>query len=399
MKFVVLIGDGMGDYPVAELGGSTILQAAAMPNTRAIAAAGIVRLVNTAPSGMYPGSDVANMGLLGYNAAENYTGRAPIEAAGAGLPMQPADVAFRCNLVTVEGGRMADYSAGHITTDEGRALVATLDRELGRPGLRFHGGVSYRHLVLWKGGPANLKTEPPHEIPDRDIGPYLPHGERADEVRALMDASKPLFAAHPVNGRRVAAKLRPASQIWLWGQGRSMALPSYKSRFGLSGGVVTAVDLVRGIGVLAGLSAPRVEGATGFLDTNYAGKVAAALDILKQGDFAYVHVEAPDECGHIGDWKKKLQAVGDFDRNIVGPIWKALERSGEPYRLVVSTDHRTPVAVKSHTPEPVPLAVLQGPVGNVTAEAAFDEFVGGGQAQANTWEWIPRILDGSKPLG
>lgn len=388
----------MGDYPVAELGGRTILQAAEMPQTRAIAAAGLVRLVNTVPAGMSPGSDVANMGLFGYNAADNYTGRAPIEAAGAGLPMGRGDVAFRCNLVTIEGGRMADYSAGHITTDEGRALAAALDDALGRPGLHFHGGVSYRHLLLWDGGPADLRTEPPHEIPDREIADYLPQGSRASEVLALMEASKPILAAHPANARRLASGLRPATQIWLWGQGRSLSLPSYAQRFGLAGGVVTAVDLVRGIGVLAGLSTPRVDGATGFLDTNYEGKVAAALGILERGDFAYVHVEAPDECGHIGDWRKKKQAVEDFDLRVVGPLWRALEATGAPYRIVIATDHRTPVSVKSHTAEPVPMAVLQGPVGAVAGQGRFDEFLGNGAAEADTWEWMPRILDARAPL-
>jgi 2,3-bisphosphoglycerate-independent phosphoglycerate mutase len=392
MKFVILCGDGMGDYPVRELGDKTILQAADIPHMRRIAAAGEVRMVNTVPADLPPGSDVANLGLLGYNASENYTGRAPIEAAGAGIPMAPDDVAYRCNLVTVRDGRMEDYSAGHISTDEGHELIAALDTKLGRDGVRFHGGVQYRHLVIWNKGPARIKTQPPHDIAGQPVDGYLPAGERDAEVRGLMEASKSIFAKHPVNLRREGERRNPATQIWLWGQGRSMTLESYRRKFGLTGGVISAVDLVRGIGALAGLEAPRVPGATGFLDTNYEGKVSTAMKILSTSDFAYIHIEAPDECGHLGDFKKKRQAIEDFDRNVVGPVWRALEARKEPYRLMVAMDHRTPVSLRGHSREPVPLAVVNGPVGHVTKEAAFDESLNGGKAQVNSWEWIGQLL-------
>lgn len=389
MKYVILCGDGMGDYPVAELGNRTILQAAHIPNMRKLAAAGRVYMTQTVPENLAPGSDVANLGLLGYDARENYTGRAPIEAAGAGIPMQPADVAFRCNLVTVKDGIMDDYSAGHISTDEGRAIIAALDGKLGRPGLKFHGGVQYRHLILWNGGPAGMKAEPPHEISGQPVAKYLPSDPAA---RDLMEQSKAILASHPVNADRVKRGFKPATQIWLWGQGRAMTLQPFKDKFGLSGGVISAVDLVRGIGLLAGLQAPIVPGATGFLDTNYAGKVAAGLDLLKTGDFSYVHIEAPDECGHLGDPKKKRQAIEDFDAKVVGPIWQALEKAGQPYRLVVAMDHRTPVALKGHSREPVPLTVVEGPTGPLTVEAPFDEDINQGKIQAQSWNLLSDLL-------
>jgi 2,3-bisphosphoglycerate-independent phosphoglycerate mutase len=352
-------------------------------------------MVTTVPPELPPGSDVANLGLLGYNASENYTGRAPIEAAGGGIPMGPDDVAYRCNLVTVRNGRMHDYSAGHISTEEGHELVGALDQKLGRDGLRFHGGVQYRHLLIWKNGPVKIKTQPPHDIAGKPVADNLPSGERSNEVRALMESSKPIFAEHPVNLNRSVRNLEPATQAWLWGQGRSMKLESFAKKYGLRGGVISAVDLVRGIGVLAGLEAPRVPGATGFLDTNYPGKVSTALKILSTSDFIYIHIEAPDECGHLGDWQKKRQAIEDFDRHVVGPVWRALENKKEPYRLLVAMDHRTPVSIRGHSREPVPLAVLNGPVGPVSKDAAFDESINGGRAQANSWEWVSELLRGA----
>jgi 2,3-bisphosphoglycerate-independent phosphoglycerate mutase len=392
MKYVYLVGDGMGDYAVKALGDRTILQAAHIPNMRRIAAAGEAIMVNTVPPELPPGSDVANLSLLGYNPSLNYTGRAPIEAAGAGLPLGPDDVAFRCNLVTVKNGIMHDYSAGHISTEEGHALVKDLEAKLGRKGLAFHGGVQYRHLLLWNKGPTDLRTQPPHEISDKPVAQHLPSGERQNEVRALMEKSKDVFRDHPVNQERRTKNLAPATQIWLWGQGRAMALPSYREKFGLTGGVVSAVDLVRGLGLLAGLEAPKVPGATGFLDTNYEGKVAAALEILDRHDFVYVHIEAPDECGHLGDYAKKKQAVEDFDRRVVGPMWQALEKRNQPYRLIVTMDHRTPVSVKGHTREPVPVARVDGPVGAAKAESAFDESIQGGRSDIMVYDWVSRQL-------
>ncbi|MCF7816773.1 MAG: cofactor-independent phosphoglycerate mutase [Kiritimatiellales bacterium] len=392
MKVVVLVGDGMGDYPVEVLGNKTPLQAANIPTIRKIAAAGEVRMVQTVPEGMPPGSDVANMALLGYDAALNYTGRAPIEAAGAEIPMKPSDVAFRCNLVTVVDGMMDDYSAGHITTEEGRALIASVQEKLGREGLTFHPGVQYRHLLIWDGGPAGCACMPPHEITDKPVGEHVPAGDRQAEIRELMECSKEVFANHPVNMKRIAEGKKPATQIWLWGQGNAMQLETYQSLYGLGGGVVSAVDLLKGLAKLAGLKAPDVDGATGFLDTNYQGKVDAGLAILEQDDFVFIHIEAPDECGHMGKAQLKTQAIEEFDSRVVAPVFQWLEDAGEPYTLLLCTDHRTPVALKGHTSEPVPMAVLRGPVGNIDAQAKFDETVNNGNVQCLACDWIQQIL-------
>ncbi len=392
MKYVFLVGDGMGDYPVPALGNQTPLQAAHIPTIRRIAAAGRITMVQTVVPELPPGSDVANLSLLGYNPSLNYTGRAPIEAAGAGLPLAPDEVAFRCNLVTVENGLMQDYSAGHISTEEAHALIADLQAKLGRPGLAFHGGVSYRHLIVWKNGPADVQATPPHECSDQPVERHQPTGPRAAEILRLMNDSQDILARHPVNEARRRAGKRPATQIWLWGQGRALTLESYRQKFGLTGIIVSAVDLVRGLGVLAGLEAPRIPGATGFLDTNVAGKVEAGLRALERHPFAYLHLEAPDECGHLGDAHKKKQAIELFDAHMVAPVWQALEKRREPYRLVVAMDHRTPVSLKGHSREPVPIVALDGPVGPVTAEAAFDETFNGGVAQMMVYDWVARQL-------
>ena len=377
-KIAVLVGDGMGDEPVAVLGGKTPLQAARIPAIRRVAALGRVELVRTVPGGMAPGSDVANMGLLGYNAKENYTGRAAIEAAGARLPLAPADVAYRTNLVTIADGAMLDYSAGDISSEEAHQLIAALNAAAARVGLKFYGGVSYRHLLIWRDGPAELALTPPHEISGKPIAGFLPQGPRAEEVLALMNLSRHIFAEHPVNRARVARGLRPATQIWPWGFGKAMALQPYPERYGLRGGVITAVDLVRGLAELCGLEVIRVPGATGWIDTDYAGKAQAAIACLRRSDFVYVHVEAPDECGHKGMAEEKVRAIENFDRQVVAPVWAALEADGQPYRLIVCTDHRTPIVRRGHTADPVPFAWVDGPVGAADlpgAASAFDEFL------------------------
>ena len=392
MKYLLLVGDGMGDYPVDALDGRTPLQAARIPAMRRIAARGALHNVRTVPDGLPPGSDVCNMGLLGYNAAEKYTGRAPIEAAGAGIPMEADDVAFRCNLVTIRDGRMIDYSAGHITSEEGDQIIRDLAKELEDIDRRFHPGISYRHLLIWRNGPADLRSQPPHDISGKEISSYLPSGERQDEVRTLMDQSKQILAQHPVNKARRSAGQEPATQIWLWGQGRALTLPTFQELYGLTGGVITAVDLVRGLGLLAGLEVPVVEGATGFVDTNYDGKVAAAIDLIDRTDFVYVHVEAPDECGHMGDAPLKTRAIEDFDRRVVAPLWAHMEQRGEPYRLILAMDHRTPVALRGHTTESVPLVILDGPVGEAMEERPFDESALEGLPEERSYDLIRNAL-------
>jgi 2,3-bisphosphoglycerate-independent phosphoglycerate mutase len=377
-KIAVLVGDGMGDEPVAALRGRTPLQAADIPTIRRVAALGHVQLVRTVPEGLSPGSDVANMGLLGYNAKENYTGRAAIEAAGARIPLQPADVAYRTNLVTIEEGKMLDYSAGDISSEEAHQLIAALNETVARDGLRFHGGVSYRHLLVWRNGPTDLVMVPPHDISGKPVAGYLPKGARQEEFHALMDLSRKVFARHPVNLARLARGKRPATQIWTWGFGKAMSLASYPERYGLQGGVISAVDLVRGLAVLCGLEVIRVPGATGWIDTNYDGKAQAAIDCLRRSDFVYVHLEAPDECGHKGMAEEKVRSIEKFDNKIVAPVWAALEADGKPYRLIVCTDHRTPIIKRAHTSDPVPFAWVDGPLGASAAKpgsVAFDEFL------------------------
>lgn len=356
MKYAFLVGDGMADEPIAELGGRTPLEAAHIPNMDRIAALGRVGRVKTVPDGLPPGSDVANLSLLGYDAAAVFQGRGPIEAASIGVELHPDDTAFRCNLVTLRDGLMDDYSAGHITTEESRPLILELQAALGTDSVRFVPGVSYRHLTIFRNFPAGLNCTPPHDISGRPWEAHQPQGPGREIVLELMEKARGILAASETNKRRVAAGKKPATDIWLWGQGRAMKLATLRERYGLSGSVISAVDLVRGLGVLAGLKVRLVPGATGYLGTNYAGKVAAAKDALAAEDFVYLHVEAPDETGHEGDVRKKIQAIEEFDKNIVGEIlaWAA---GRTDVRILVAPDHATPIATKTHDGKPVPYAV------------------------------------------
>lgn len=389
MKYVILVGDGMGDYPLPILKGKTPLQAANIPTIRQIATLADIQMITTVPNGMVPGSDVANMSLLGYNPATSYTGRAAIEAAGAHIAMKPNDVAFRCNLVTTADGIMDDYSAGHITSKEGAALIDTLQQELSREGLHFHHGVQYRHLLLWNNGPEADWLEPPHEFTGHSVADNQPTNP---ELSYLLERSKEIFKEHPVNLQRIANGQKPATQIWLWGQGRAMHLPSFQGRYGITGGVISAVDLVRGIGMLAGLEAPKILGATGMLDTNVQGKVDEAIAMLDRHDFIYFHLEAPDECGHMGDALGKIQAIELFNDSVVKSIWNELERRKEAYEMVVCMDHRTPIELMGHTSDPIPIAFLTGPSGTTIEETPFDEYVNNGISQGIAYDLIHQHL-------
>jgi 2,3-bisphosphoglycerate-independent phosphoglycerate mutase len=355
MKYVILVGDGMGDYPVTELGGKTPLEAAATPHLDDLARRGELGLAHTISPGKEPGSDIANLAIMGYDPVSYHTGRAPLEAAALGVELAPQEVAFRCNLVTLrhEGSRllMEDYSAGHITSAEAKELIVALETALGRDGCHFFPGVSYRHLLVWAAGNPAWRTYPPHDWSGQEVG-HLMEGE-AQPLWDLIRASWPVLQNQSVNRSRIAADKKPATSIWLWGQGRSPQMPTLQERFGLSGAVISAVDLIRGIGKYAGLTSILVPGATGFLDTNYAGKVAAALDALKEMDLVFVHVEAPDEAGHSGELPLKMQAIEDFDAKVVGPLVAGLEKLGD-FRLLVLCDHFTPLALRTHTSEPVP---------------------------------------------
>jgi 2,3-bisphosphoglycerate-independent phosphoglycerate mutase len=357
MKYAILVGDGMADFALPELGGKTPLEYAKTPNMDAVATSGKVGLVKTIPDGLAPGSDVANMSLMGYDPAAYYSGRAPIEAASMGIALAPTDVAFRCNLVTLKDGIMDDYSAGHIETSDAHEIIAELKKHLDTPLLTFFPGVSYRHLVVAANFPdGKLTTTPPHDLSGKPYGNFLPNGQSQDIVLKLMEQAKPILAQCATNKKRIAQVKKPVTDIWLWGQGKAVALPTLKKRFGLSGSVVSAVDLVRGIGVLAGLNVRIVKGATGYLGTNYAGKVEAAKQALLSEDFVFVHIEAPDETSHEGSLEKKLQAIEEFDRNIVGPVF-ALQKDLPDLRILVLPDHATPVPLKTHDRFPIPFAV------------------------------------------
>jgi len=365
MKYIILIGDGMSDRPIERLGGKTPLEYAPTPNMDRIAGAGRYGLFATVPEGYKPGSDVANLSILGYAPADYYTGRAPLEAASIGVKLNGTDTAFRCNLVTLsedEPTVMDDYSAGHITTEEAGEIITALDSEFKGLGVRFYRGTSYRHLMVWENAPAGLyerlKTIPPHDISDKEVAEYLPAGEGGEKLRELMRKSRSLLAGLPVNAGRKSRGQNPATSIWLWGQGMAPSMPGFKERFGISGGIISAVDLMKGIGTYAGLDVINVPGATGYIDTNYEGKVAAALEALKDKDLVCVHVEAPDEAGHQGSLPDKLKAIEDFDSEIVGKVLAGLE--GTEFKVLVITDHPTPVELKTHTSDAVPFAISTG---------------------------------------
>ena len=356
MKYAILIGDGMADYPIDELGGKTPLEAAHTPNMDHIARHGVGGLVRTIPKGKAPGSDVANLEILGYDSMRVLTGRAPLEAASMGIELAEHEVAFRCNLITVAEDRILDYSAGHIATEEGTQLIAEIQERLGSHRVRFYPGVSYRHLMVMRDGPERIETVPPHDVMGQRPEDHLPQGDSAAFIRGLMADSVAILKEAEVNRKRIAEGKLPATQIWLWGSGKALRLPALRDRFGVTGGVISAVDLLKGIGISAGLRVIDVPGITGYLDTNYSGKAQYALSALKELDFVYVHVEAPDEASHNGSLKDKIRAIEDFDAKVVGPVLKGLRVFGD-FRLMVLPDHRTPLSVRTHTPEPVPVAI------------------------------------------
>lgn len=355
MKFVVILGDGMADLPLAALQGKTPLQWAKTPHMDRIARLGRNGLASTVPEGFPPGSDVANLSVAGYEPQKYYTGRAPLEAAAMSVPLAEGDIAFRCNFVTIEDGIMRDYSAGHITSEEGRELIEALKPLM--PGQRLYAGVSYRNLLVLKAGARAICT-PPHDISDQPVRGHLPRGEEASRLLELMDAAQPILARHPVNLKRMAEGKKPANAIWLWGQGPAPAMPGFPELYGMRGAMISAVDLLKGIGVYAGLEVINVPGATGTLDTNYEGKVQAALEALQRLDFVYLHIEAPDEAGHEGDLEQKIRAIEIFDQMAVGPMIEGLKSSGEEWRVLLMPDHATPISIKTHSSDPVPFAIM-----------------------------------------
>ena len=356
MKYIILVGDGMPDTPVKELGNKTPLEFAKTPNMDLAASMGICGTADFVPPSMKPGSDVANLSLFGYDPLKYYTGRGPLEAASMGVEIGDDDVAFRCNLVTIKDGIMDDYSAGHITTEEARSLLETLGLKLGTSEIKFYPGISYRHLCVIKGGARAAKCTAPHDISGKDIKKYLPSGEGATLLNKLMEDSVEVLKKCKTNKDRIKKGNKPATSIWLWGQGMKPTMPTYEEKYNITGSVITAVDLIKGIGVYAGLDVISVPGATGYLDTNYKGKAQYALESLRVKDFVFVHVEAPDEAGHNGDIRGKVKSIEDFDKLVVGTILKGMSGFKE-WRLLITADHATPLNIKTHSRGAVPFVI------------------------------------------
>ena len=375
MKYLVIVPDGMTDEPLEELGGKTPLQAARTPGMDYLAQNGMVGMVRTIPKGMAPGSDVGNLSVMGYDPKKYFCGRAPLEAANLSVDLDKDEVAFRCNLVTITDNKMEDYSAGHIPTQEAATLIDVLNQGMQEKGVRFIAGKSYRHLMVMKvRNPKDylkIACTPPHDILDRDITKYLPKGTGAKMLLKLMEKSESLLAPHPINKVRVDLKENPANRIWLWGQGPRMDLPSFQEKFGVQGAIISAVDLVNGIGKLAGLEVLNVPGITGYYDTNYAGKAAYALKALETKDFVFIHIEAPDEAGHSGDVKAKLTCIERIDREIISPMLAHFGKNAD-VRIMVLPDHPTPIRLRTHTSAPVAF-VIYGRGVPLEIANAFDE--------------------------
>lgn len=365
MKYLVLLCDGMADTPVEVLGGNTPMQAANKPNMDALAKAAYVGMCRTVAKGLKPGSDVANLSVMGYDPLVSYTGRSPLEAASIGIDLKSTDVTLRCNLVTLsddepyEKKTMIDYCAGDISTAEAAKIIKTVDEKLGTAPYRFYSGVSYRHCLVVDGGTTDLgDMTPPHDISGKVIGGYLSKSENAAPLINLMKQSNLFLKDHPVNIDRVKRGLRPANSIWLWGEGTKPSVENFKEKFGVSAAVVSAVDLLKGIGKCAGMKVPEVAGATGYIDTDFEGKAQAGIEAFKSGcDLVYMHFEAPDECGHRAEPENKVKSIEYIDSRALAPLLEYLKSCGEDYRILVMPDHPTPIATKTHSGEPVPFMI------------------------------------------
>lgn len=365
MKYLVVLCDGMADTPNAALGGKTPMECAHKPNMDALAKNAEVGMCRTVAAGLKPGSDVANLSVMGYDPAVCYTGRSPLEAASIGVDLKPTDVALRCNTVTLSGEEsyedktMVDYCAGDISTEEAHQIIETVEKELGNDIYKFYGGVSYRHCLVVDNGTTDLgNMTPPHDISGRVIGEYLSKSENAAPLIDLMKRSYEILKNHPVNIERRKKGLHEANSIWLWGEGRRPQLENFKEKNGVSGCVVSAVDLLKGIGICAGMETPEVEGATGYIDTNFEGKTQAGIDAFKRGtDLVYLHFEAPDECGHRGEAQNKVKAIEMIDSRVLTKMLDYLNGCGDDYRILIMPDHPTPLETMTHSAEPVPFLI------------------------------------------
>ena len=361
MKYIVLVCDGMADYPVKELAGRTPIEAARTPNMDFIAKHGRLGRVRTVPAGFTPGSDIAQVSIFGYDPKKYYTGRGPLEAANLGVELEEDDVAFRCNLITASGDILRDYSAGHISSREAEIIIKFIDQSLGTNRIKFYPGISYRHLMVVKRGAEEhlekISCKPPHDISGKSITKHLPRGEGSDILIHLMDESRRLLDKHEINLVRLDLKENPGNMIWLWGQGKRPNMETFYDRYGIKGSVISAVDLIKGLGKLLGLKVINVSGATGYYDTNYEGKAQAALKALQHNDFVFVHLEAADEAGHNGDLREKITAIERFDQLILGKMLGELKRKSN-FRIMVLPDHATPVGLKTHVSDPVPFGIF-----------------------------------------
>ncbi len=365
MKYIVILGDGMADYDVDVFGGKTILDVANKPNIDFMSQNGELGMVKTVLDGMKPGSDVANLSVMGYDTTKCYSGRSPLEAASIGVKLKDSDVTFRANLVTLsdeddyEQKTMLDYSAGEISTEEAAQLIEAVEKELHTDLIHFYSGVSYRHLLVWDGGSLKIQLTPPHDISDRKVTDYLPKGENADKLLEMMKKSEQILKNHPVNQKRIMEGKNPANSIWVWGEGSKPQLENFYEKYGLRASVISAVDLIKGIAICADMKSIDVEGATGNWDTNFDGKAEAALDTLtKDGaDLVYVHMEAPDECGHQGNAEKKKLSVELIDEKVVGFLRNKLDEAGIEYKMLILPDHPTPIKLKTHVSDPVPYVI------------------------------------------
>ncbi|MDR1102640.1 MAG: cofactor-independent phosphoglycerate mutase [Tannerella sp.] len=380
MKRILILGDGMADEPIDMLGGRTPLQYARTPFMDELARRGATGRLQTVPDGFAPGSEVANLAVLGYDLTEVYEGRGVLEAASMNVELHPGELAMRCNLVCLEGERLRNHSAGHITSEEAGELIAFLNEMTDDARIRFHAGVSYRHLLVMQGGDKRLACTPPHDIPMQPFRPALMKATdaAAAETAALLNRltaqSQEWLSAHPVNQKRMAAGKDPANSVWFWSPGYRPAMRTLKELYGIpTSAVISAVDLIRGIGVYAGMDVVTVEGATGLYNTNYEGKAQAAIEALRTHDFVYVHVEASDEAGHEGDVRLKVRTVEDLDRRVIGPVYETVRQWDEPVAIAVLPDHPTPCAVRTHTKDPVPFLIYT-PGQTPDAVACYDEF-------------------------
>ncbi len=379
MKYIVVLYDGMADYPVPALGGKTPMELAKKPCLDKLASMGEVGLVKTVAEGLKPGSDIANMSVLGYNPKECYTGRSPLEAVSIGVNMLDSDIIFRCNLVTLsdeenyEDKTMVDYSAGDISTADAAEIIKSVEEHFGNDIFKFYSGVAYRHCLVWHEGTLDLgKLTPPHDISGKVIGEHLSKTENAKELIAMMKESYDFLMEHPVNKRRIAEGKRPANSIWLWGEGTKPSLPDFKEKYGVDGSIISAVDLLKGIAKCAGMDAPEVEGATGYIDTNFEGKAECAIKELETKDFVYIHIEAPDECGHRNEPENKVKSIEIIDEKVLSKVVEALDKYDD-YKIMVLPDHPTPIVTMTHAGDAVPYMIYQKSKAQSNGVATFTE--------------------------